>query len=132
MHLGVGRHLLALEDFVGMQAFVPTLNPDAAHGKSPTALKPHHRSALLDPARSTHRKTSPGSFPTSVVATPGASTPCAPWSAPCVSWSLSPSLRLTPPHWRAACRRKTRLPARPSGLLSLTYPPNSVALQPLL
>ncbi|KAF0908650.1 hypothetical protein E2562_026866, partial [Oryza meyeriana var. granulata] len=54
-----------------MQAFVPTLNPDAAHGKSPTVLKPHHRCALPDPARSTRRKTSPGSSPASVAAAPG-------------------------------------------------------------
>ncbi|BAF09621.1 probable N6-adenosine-methyltransferase MT-A70-like [Oryza sativa Japonica Group] len=51
--------------------FVPTPNPDGGHGKSPAALKPHHRRALPDPARSTRRKTSPGSSPASVAAAPG-------------------------------------------------------------
>uniref|UniRef100_A0A0D9VJD5 N6-adenosine-methyltransferase MT-A70-like n=1 Tax=Leersia perrieri TaxID=77586 RepID=A0A0D9VJD5_9ORYZ len=52
--------------------FVPTPNPNAAQGKSPSALKPHQqRRALPDPARSTRRKTSPGSSPASVAAAPG-------------------------------------------------------------
>ncbi|KAF0909488.1 hypothetical protein E2562_036635 [Oryza meyeriana var. granulata] len=51
--------------------FVPTPNLDAVHGKSPAALKPHHRRALPDLARSTRRKTSPRSSPASVVAAPG-------------------------------------------------------------
>ncbi|KAJ1280565.1 hypothetical protein BS78_04G242700 [Paspalum vaginatum] len=48
--------------------FVPTLYPNAsAHAQHPS-LKPHHRRALADPARSTRRKTSPGSSPASAAA----------------------------------------------------------------
>ncbi|CAL5055164.1 unnamed protein product [Urochloa decumbens] len=48
--------------------FVPTLYPNAAAHAQNATLKPHHRRALPDPARSTRRKTSPGSSPASATA----------------------------------------------------------------
>ncbi|XP_066319049.1 probable N6-adenosine-methyltransferase MT-A70-like [Miscanthus floridulus] len=48
--------------------FVPTLYPNASiHVQNPS-LRPQHRRALPDPARSTRRKTSPGSSPASAAA----------------------------------------------------------------
>jgi mRNA m6A methyltransferase catalytic subunit len=48
--------------------FVPTLYPNASAHAQGHNLKPHHRRALPDPARSTRRKTSPGSSPASAAA----------------------------------------------------------------
>ncbi|KAM3225987.1 hypothetical protein ACQJBY_058592 [Aegilops geniculata] len=44
--------------------FTPTPNPNAGDPQNPN-LKPHHRRVVPDPARSTRRKTSPGSSPAS-------------------------------------------------------------------
>ncbi|VAI59398.1 unnamed protein product [Triticum turgidum subsp. durum] len=44
--------------------FTPTPNPNAGDPQNPS-LKSHHRRAIPDPARSTRRKTSPGSSPAS-------------------------------------------------------------------
>ncbi|KQK00728.1 hypothetical protein BRADI_3g51437v3 [Brachypodium distachyon] len=44
--------------------FTPTPNPNATHAQNPI-LKPQHRRAIPDPARSTSRKTSAGSSPAS-------------------------------------------------------------------
>ncbi|XP_047081757.1 probable N6-adenosine-methyltransferase MT-A70-like [Lolium rigidum] len=52
--------------------FAPTPNPNAADPQNPSSnLKPHHRRAAPDPARSTRRKTSPGSSPASSAPAPG-------------------------------------------------------------
>ncbi|XP_062222478.1 probable N6-adenosine-methyltransferase MT-A70-like [Phragmites australis] len=61
------RSLRLIAAFNG-RPFVPTPNPSAfAHAENPS-LKPHHRRALPELARSTRRKTSPGSSPASAAA----------------------------------------------------------------
>jgi mRNA (2'-O-methyladenosine-N6-)-methyltransferase len=68
------RSLRLIAAFNG-RPFAPTPNPNAAaadpQNPSSNNLKPHHRRAAPDPARSTRRKTSPGSSPASSAPAPG-------------------------------------------------------------